>query len=409
MAFLADDDKLLEDQQQQDPNGQSQGSAGGQFLSGGSGADVGTGTANSAGVGAGGTGGWTNIQSYLNANKQDTGSADYVNQKIGSQFDQENQKLMDSANTTKQQGVDQANRISQAAAGAKDTIADAAKSYDWSGNQSNEYTQKLQPLKSALYDQYSGPSSFSYGFSDQTQKAKDAVSDDKAMGSYLEDTYRERAGKPMTQGQLSLQRQFDTTNDPLALTRQNLLKRYAGLEETRDTTVKDTDSALRKAAEDYGNNQNQLKSTLMNYGNDRSAAVAQAEAGARENYAKDAAGTNPFANWDPRTARGGTGSWIDEQIRHGRTSVPNFQNFVDSNTGQQAVSYLAGNDPDSAWQLNPIFSQIDNFYQSSRDKYANTADSEKRQYNAIMDLLNQADRQKQGFDVVNRTKNSRGV
>lgn len=412
MAFLQDNDKLIDDENQQDSNGQAQtqGSGGQNFVSGGGGADVGTGTANSAGVGAGGTGGWTNIQSFLGANKQDTGSADYVSQKIGSQFDQENQKLTESANSTKQQGQDQANRISQAAAGAKDTINDAAQYYDWGGNQNSQYTQKLKPLESALYDQYSGPSSFTYAFNDKTQKSKDALSNDQAMGSFLEDTYRERAGKPMTQGQLSLQRQFDTTNDPLAAARQQLLKQYAGLETTRDNTVKDTDSALKKAAEDFGNNQNQLKSTLANYGNEYDTSASQKEADARKAY------QNSYQNeglgqknlyWDRYNSVLANDEGNSPQVRAAINAFQNRNLWSDNMTADQLSrqnQYVAdlrakgtqlnfGNDEANA------NSALQSFFDIQDKKYATTAQPEKAAYNLIQELLRTGNKKDQNFNV----------
>ncbi len=410
MAFIADNDKLLDDDQNQQQQGT--GSTGSSFISGEGGSQVGDSsgsTVNTGGVGAGGTGGWTNIQSFLGANRGNTGTADYTQKKIGDQFSSEKQSLDTAAGSKVAEGRAQADKIQQANNTYKDTITDASKAYSYQGNQNDDYTTKTQGLRDSVNNQYSGPTNFAYGFGDRTQKYGTAVGDDRAFDTFLNDSYRERSGAPMTSGQLALQRQLDTTNDPLASVRSKLLQDYAGLGDYRDTKVRETDEGLHKASDDYRNYQGQLKNNINNYSFDQDSAQSKAEADARAAYegarkgdktgAKSAywEGYQDVLNNDPTNAG---------HVWSGITNLTNRNLWGDNLTAdqlQREKDYLAGlsvtKSPRLQANANANSGVLDSFYSAQDQKHANTGDAEKRQWNTIMDLLNQTDRKQAGFNV----------
>lgn len=423
MAFLADDDKLLgnedENQNQQTGAGSAGGGSSG-FISGGSGSDVGSGggSGNTGGVsGKGGSGGWTNIQAYLDANKQDTGTADYATQKLGGEFDKEKSSLDQSASAETAKANSQTDKINQAKGNYQSAISNAGQAYDWSGNQSQGYKDSLNPIKSAITDQYSGPKNFAYGFSDKTQKAKELAGDNNAFSSWLENSYQERAGKPMTGGQLSLQKQFDTTNDKLAGARENLLKQYSGLESYRDQKVKDTDAAFGKAAQDYGNAQNTLKSDLQNYGNTMDENTMKAESDARSAYGQgyynqtgldlsDPYGQKGYKDQTWNTLKADRDWWQNTLANTPAPSSSGGGLIWDPSQPQQSTSQLfysptgATASREKAQDYVARANEALNNYKGGQvSSYANAGDSQKKQYNAIMDLLNSNNRKQQGFDV----------
>lgn len=273
-----------------------------------------------AGIGAGGLGSWTNIQSYLNANKQDTGTSDYVNKQIGNQFDKEKNNLNNSVNENKskadsevsnQFNWDQANQM----------MKDMVPSYRWKNEDQNpglnpdyvsptiggkytpglgygksgstikgdyskpttgDYQSNITKLKNAANNQFSAPNSFSYSFDNDTQKYASNLADDNSFSNYLQNTYKERSGSPMTSGQLSLQKQLDTTNDNLAQARQNLIKQYSGLDEYKNNSITDTNNYLKNKESEYRTNQNKLRDNFLNeqekYSNENQKEIADAMA-----------------------------------------------------------------------------------------------------------------------------------
>lgn len=418
-------DKLMQDEDELNQQGQNQfGGADTQPAQAGtsgvvSGSNTAPATANTSGVGPGGMSGWTNIQAYLGANKGDTGSAKLLQDKAGGIYDNESKLLGESSDKAKSDAMSQANKINEVKDNSKNWINQSAQNYNYTGNQNSAYSDNVNKIKSGLYDQYSGPENYAYGKSSDFQRYNSAFGDNDSFNNLINDLQKEKAGGQMTSGQGALQTQLDVNNQNLADARQNLLKQYAGFDDNISNTVKDTDAAIQTAKTQYGNNQSALKDTLQNYANDYDTTQRQLEADARKQYNTDyttgksglgaAIAYEPYRQWrsggsignrDPnsdvygaqaRNAYSDNMTW--QQLQNEKDgydlslAVPYFRNF--GTVGHSGVAdRLEGNS-----------GAIQNFYTQQDQKYANTADSEKRNWNTIMDILNNANRKDQGFAV----------
>ena len=392
MALLGNyDDKLMQDDQQDQGQAQTQntvtptaGTSG--VVSGAQGSGVST-----AGVGAGGTGGWTNIQAYLGANKNDNGAAGLLQNKAQDQYDTENQNLQTQAGDVKTQAEGEANKINEAKDNSKQWVNQAANAYSWSGQQTDPYNQNVGKLKSAINDQYKGPENFAYQKSADFQRTGSALGDNGAFSNYMNDIYKDKAGGQLTSGQGALQTQLDVNNQNLADARKNLLTQYSGFDDNMKNTVNATDAAIQKAKTDYGSNQAGLKDYLGNMGNDYDTQIGQAEADARSGY-NTAYAVDRNTPWLLSQTRNGTGDITGEDW--GTTSI---KDLVDTKNANQKYwsQHLQTNDP----IIKQYEGAINNFYSSQDAKYANTADEQERNWNTIMDILGKSDRKAQGFQV----------
>lgn len=392
MASLGDySDKLIQDDQQNPQQGgisntitPSAGTSG--VVTGGNGSGEST-----AGIGAGGTGGWTNIQSYLNANKGDNGSSALLNDTAGGQYDKENQALQTQASDAKTQAESQSSKINDASANSKQWVNQAANAYDWNGNNGDPYKQNVGKLQSALNDQYSGPNNFAYGTSADFQKAGSALGDDSSFSNYMNDIYKNKAGGQLTSGQGALQTQLDVNNQNLADARKNLLTKYSGFGDTVNNTVNDTDAAIQGAKTNYGNSQQGLKTSLQNLGNDYQTQISGAENDARSAY-NNAYSNDKNVPWLVSQSRNGTGDITGEQW-----DTKTIKDLVDTKNANSKYwnQHLQSNDP----YIKSYDDAINNFYNSQDAKYANTADEQERSWNTLMDILGNTDRKQQGFQV----------
>lgn len=434
------DDKLQKDQQ--DPNAAS-GSTTPQVGTGTSGVVSGSSNqaVSTAGVGAGGTGGWTNIQAYLGANKGDTGSAKNLEDKASTQYQSENSALNTQATDTKNQAQGEANKINEAKDKSKEWVSQSANAYSWDGNQNDAYKGNVNKLKSATTDQYAGPNNFAYGTSADFQRTNNALGDNKAFGSYMGDIYTQKAGGQLNSGQLALQGQLDVNNQALADTRQNLLKQYAGFGDTVNKTVTDTDAAIKKSREDYGNNQDALKSSLQNLGNEYDTGLKQAEIDARKGYNDSYTGGSGLSGtFYDRYGGGGdnalTGTVQNNSVNQLKdlgvwgsdiawNNIQKEKEYSDAGKSmgsvaggsldsqkqdygnlqrQDRMDYFNNNGYGDGWNqakgnYDRNQSALNNFYSEQDTKYKDTGDSEKKNWNTIMDILGNTDRKQQGFNV----------
>lgn len=367
-----------------------------------------SGGVSTAGVGAGGTGGWTNIQAYLNANKSDNGSAQVLSDKAHTQYDSEANKLQTSANETKSQAESQANKVKDAQDNSKQWINQAANAYNYNGQQNDEYNTQTQKVKSALYDPYAGPQNFAYQTSGDFQNTRSALGDSNSFNAFMNNLYKDKAGGTLTSGQGALQTQLDVNNQALVDTRQNLLNKYAGFDDVVNKTVTDTDAAIQGAKTSYGNNQEGLKTSLNNFSNEYSTLQAQSENAARDAY-------NSAFNSDSGKQIVGIGGITNSSIA-AKGPWNTYSNATWKDINSLASPLVTSDMWDNAYdlgyegQLQNVLSNaqgsydsnksgLNDFYTQQDQKYANTGDFEKRNWNTIMDILKNSARKQQGFQV----------
>lgn len=421
MADLGFNNKLLngeDDENQQAQTGAAtetpgQGESAG-FVSGG------TGGVSTAGTGAGGQGSWTNIQSYLSANKGGTGSEKLVQDKIGTQFGSEKSAIEKSGTDTKTEADKAVGGIKDAAQNGRKWVDDAAKSYDWSGQGSAAYQNGTQKLRDAVGGQYSGPSSYNYQMGGDTTRYGEALGNDQGFSNVMGELYRDASGGQISRGGLDLQAQLDASNTELANTRNNLLSQYAGLSDLRNQTAEKAQGYIDSARTDYGKYQNQLKDSLATYANDRSTSIDRAEDAARRAYHDQTYGAGSLTDKQfTDSLGGGDFDYLrNNKDSRGIDSIGKLQDFFDNaatwggDAAKNAIFDYAdanvGNFDPSEGNLARITREMDEYYDRSRKQFAGTADAEKRQFNTIMDILGLAGRETQGFDAVQRSKSARG-
>lgn len=407
-------DKLITDEEDQ----QGQGAGAGQMQASGTSGVVTGGTqgqgVSTAGVGAGGTGGWTNIQAYLGANKTNQDSANLLNNKAMGQYDAENNALNTSANETKTQAQNEANKINEAKDKSKEWVNQAANAYSWTGNQGSDYTNNANKVKSAITDTYKGPENFAYQKSADFQRTGSALGNDQSFGNYMNDIYKQKAGGQLSKGQGALQTQLDVNNQGLADARKNLLDKYSGFDSNIQKAVTDSDTAIQKAKQDYGNNQASLKDYLGNMSNDYQMQIDKAENDARSGYNTSLTGdksgltsayySSQFGDDPMRDAFSSKDAYGDNQTWKQLENESELAKDK-SNIGSTYHNYagilnngIFGNTaPSDRFKSNQ--SALNNFYSQQDQKYANTADNEERNWNTIMDILGKSDRKQEGFKV----------
>jgi hypothetical protein len=252
MAYLVND-KLDENQGQNQQGNQPQGSGASPLVGGGSSA-VGN-NVSTAGVGAGGTGGWTNIQAYLNANQDNSTTANALNNTLGSVFEQEKSKLQSDAQNVKSQAEQAAQpKITQ----------DQAKSYIGD-------TSKAGEFQDYWGSSYGGPNQYSYGTSANVQNYGQGLGSTQGFQGVMTDVYRQAAGGQISPGQLALQRQIDLNNPHLEQARENLSSQYGDLQNAIQSTVGDTNAALSQYRNQYDQSKNDLRSFLEQQAQDEMA------------------------------------------------------------------------------------------------------------------------------------------
>jgi hypothetical protein len=443
MAYILDDPE----KQQQDPNQQNQQAQPGALQAqnqmnmtsdaGYVGNTVGGGSSpvvSTAGIGKGGTGGWTNVQAYMNANRGDTGSANMLQDKVGTQFSKERSDLQTQADNTKSEAQKAAGSVLEAKNSMGDWLDQAGQAYQYApepkgsgkatgGTSSGQFSEKATPtnpnvnygdssvydeyinkFKNVLSSQYGGPTSFDHSFSDQTQDYGRNLGDNGAFNQMLGDMYQERAGGPLAKGNRLLQEQLDVSNDSLVNTRQSLLDQYAGLGDLRDQTVRDTTAALSDAANQYRVNQNALRDYLGNTANQLDTSISKQEAAARAAYAnalKSGSGLRAAPLNYELPGAGPTGSGLKDQYAN-LGILKDDMTWADLQKEQDNFGKLwSPSSPNpSAPYLWSNMNALNSWYAGQDEKYAMTADAEERKWNAIQDILEtEAERKKQGFSV----------
>lgn len=375
MAYLAQDDKQQDQNQQNQAQGQTTGVSGPATVGGGA-------PVSSAGVSGGGVGGFANIQAYLAANQGTGNTGQIVQDQVGGQFDQEKQNLNEQAQQTKdqaKQAVDQ-NNIGQDQ--ASKLIQDAGKNYTYNGPQNQAYTQIQNQLQQGVSGTYSGPKTFSYGVSGKTQQYGADLNNDQGFKGLMANAENEATGGRMGSGQLALQNQLDTADSRVNDARNALLARYSGLTGDIDKTSADTNTALGDYQNQYATNEQSLSNYLSGLGGTNKKAVddAMAAQNAEEARIKNETGSDRYA--DTTTAKLPTGAFLTRYLGN----------------GQSAQSY----DPFTNGWINDRTNFLSYKGDNATEENAAGVKDQRNQFNAVMDALgksgdkiNQADQEHQ--------------
>ena len=406
MALLAGNDKLKQDQTQQQGGQQQASEVGSGALVGGASNIVSGGSGGQASA-PGAQGAWTNIQAYLKANEGNTGSANYFDNKVNQTFDKEKETAQKQADDIKNQAKDTLEKTSIGQDKASQILNQASQNYSYSGKQADPYQQQTGQLKTALTSEFSGPREFNYGLSNEAQRFGQ-VGDQGAFKNIMEGLYNEAAGGQMNRGQLALQRQLDVSNQNLNQARDNAVNKFGTLNQDINSLAQNTTQDLQGIEGQFRGNQEALKNFLSNQANTELQNKAKAEADARAAFDKAYGAKSGQA----------TASY-DEYLKMLNSTMNNPQNLVDTWSGQGAwggdnatwknlskemdvVNSLNDFQKDYHLKSDDLKSNQDalkNFYSQQDSKYANTADSNKRTYNTIMDILNEQNRLDKGFKV----------
>lgn len=434
MAFIPTDDKQLDPN---DPNAQQQsgqpniaGSAG--FNGPQSSSTVGSGTGvSTAGVGRGGTGGWTNIQAYINANKDyNSGAEKAIREQGTNQVNQERSKIDQEANQVKSQVDNQANQVNDVKQNYGSWINQGAQNYQYGAqNQNQNYNDYFNKLKGALNMQYQGPDQVSYQRSADTQRYADAVADDGAYRNLVNDFYKKQGGGKLSSGQRALQDQLDVNNTGLQNARKDLQGQFQGLSDYETQKMGDINNQITQAKETIGNFD--FRNLLANDAARLNQSIAEQEAAAKNAYETAYRGGSgrKAAGFDALSALTGQGSnlfsqptgtllqnqrrdsgvWGDnltfEQLQREASLANQLSGGLDQfkyydPIVQHMLQQLSpgAEDPRAALAGNQDY--LNQWYGQQDAKYGNTADAEERQWNLIADLLGYSDpRKEEGFKV----------
>lgn len=279
MAYLYEDDKQLNNGQPVNQN-QTQSSAPMTSSAGSASVEAGQ-PVSQAGVGKGGTGGWTNIQSYIKANEgNQQASSNLLNNKVGTTFNSEASRLADESNKAKQEAASKVSNNTYSVDQAKANVNNLASQYNYKAPQADSYNEGVNKLKAARAYQYDGPTSYNFGLNAQAQNYGTGLKNDSGFSEVMNTLYGEAAGGQLGKGQKTLQTQLDVVNPYLSETRNNLNTQYSDLNNNINKTVEDTTKEVSSNAEKAKTN----TSDLNNYLNTQSAADKNAIAQSALNH-----------------------------------------------------------------------------------------------------------------------------
>jgi hypothetical protein len=421
LAILSNDqDKLLQPGQQQ-PGA----SAGGAFVGtsspfGNQGSGQVGGGMSQPQAGTGGSNRWTNIQSYLDANRGNQTSSKLV-EDVGSKFKSEQDTLNKQANDARSQAEQEASKTAIGQDQASKLITDASKAQ----RGTDAYNQTLNPLKSAVTAKYEGPQSFAYGLDSQNQNYGQQLGDDKGFSGLMENLYKgavSKTGNTISNGQLNLQRQLDldpTAQEGLQNARNSAMKNFAGLNADFQRLVPETDQAIKGAATRFGDQQKSLVDFLGNTQsgsakklddavNLHNSGVEQAEAGKR-NWDTDVqsaidAFNQSSADWRTQTGNLKSGATVDNFMDYAQNGFNNLDQSVAKANGvwnpiKAAQEGIYSDDPAQrkrSADFLKVYNMMNNpaKYQAgqraSRESVGGV-DEDRNAYNAISDVLGRED------------------
>jgi hypothetical protein len=217
--------------------------------SGNTGNSIISGGVSTAGVGKGGTGGWTPIQAYLKANAGTTGSANALQSTAQKAFESDKSR-MDSQASQAKQGYDQAK--SQQV--GKDQASQMVEQYA----QGNGNLSQVQNYLNGSYQ--AAPVDLTQ--SAQTQQYGKGVSGDRTGFKAIMNTlYNQGSQGRMGAGMKSLQGQLDQDNAAVNTARSNLANQYAGINQASEQYA-DLNAQMGQLETDYRDGQTAVKNQL---------------------------------------------------------------------------------------------------------------------------------------------------
>jgi hypothetical protein len=287
MADLPLNDKLKQD------DDQTQTSGGGSAFAGGGGGIISPGPVSTAGVGAGGTGGWTPIQAYLKANQGSTGTAQALRSEVGGELSKERTNLETNADKARSQAQSQvsANKIADPYA---QTLIDRAQGGGARmpeggdgttregidtpyGTPEDQSKTPVQILKESLTRSYN-PGQFNYGMGAKAQEyGSNLQGNQQGFNAILSALYGKASGGRMGSGMTALQNQLDQDNGAVNAARSDLTNQYKDLNATafgdqannQPGLVNQVNAEIGQGGtreQEFKNNQNALKRYLADHG-----------------------------------------------------------------------------------------------------------------------------------------------
>ncbi|GEM_PF-2788304 len=214
----------------------------------------------------GGFGGWTNIQSYINANEGNDSSAKLLDSTVGgefdkekSRFDSESSKMTNDAKSKADESVGFVNNF-------QNNLNNAA-----SGNFNNDYANQAKGFLGSNYN----PGQFTFSLNQNAQNYGNNLKDDNSFYKMQNDLYAKTSGGPLTTGQQSLQTQLDTSSDKLAQARNSAYDKYLNNFGNLNSSISSVNNQINDYGKQWADNKNKFASDLGNqnaaYQNDYSA------------------------------------------------------------------------------------------------------------------------------------------
>jgi hypothetical protein len=346
-----------------------------------------------------GTGGdtvpWVNIQNYLQANQGSQGTSNALRSKLGGALQEEKDELNTRTGALRSQadtnsappnfyGLD---RTDAPGGGSRyfwndNYINELGSLYNDSGSQSDAYNQKLQQHRNFMGQQYQGPKKGSFGYQPGVKNANvqdyygDLQANDQDFyNSTLPEVYRQTAGGTFGSGQMALQQQLDLNNPHVLDARKDLAQDYTNFFSVgAPTAVQETNDYLGQAENKFNQTKEGVNTALNFMGNSRynhlqsraeqlnatRQKAAQNEAQRKAYYEAILNPLNQRLSSFPTLA---TGPLMDPSTSAEQTRLQGLVN--------QYQTEWAPNDFSQAFDVSNI---------SGRD-------DDRRQYNAILDLL----------------------
>lgn len=215
--------------------------------------------------GKGGSGGWTNIQNYLQANQGGNNPSNILQQQVGSTYDKEKQTLEDTASKTKTAAAEEAKRTDIGKDKASKLVEAAGQKYQYNvPTQSSDYQTAIKAIQDPLGYTYNKPI-YDYAVSAPFQKYQAGLSKEASPGQFnqmMADVYGGIAGRGLSSGQKALQTQLQGGDEQFDPIRQALATKYGEYNPLVEQTRKDVGTEIENQGKTFEDNKNKYLETL---------------------------------------------------------------------------------------------------------------------------------------------------